>query len=301
MRRRGAPLRRPALGTVLGGLALMVSLGGVAFATIPGSDGTINGCYNPTVGPPYPLTVVDTPAGCKSPSILLPFNQTGPAGPAGAEGPAGPQGPAGSDANQPVVYQASSRQQWTFNGTNPSPASRVFSLPVPAGSYAVTAHATVHGDPDGTASCQLEGHDASGFHDTDTGQANGGFVLAPRMQVTHNLAGGVYDVHYVPGEFFELHEWAWTNSIPLETTTTLASNGAVEVTCRANAADSDSAVDVTNVRIMAVAVSAVASYRPDAAAQAVIVAKPPVPPRYKPPTQFHQKPPPPPPIGNKRR
>jgi hypothetical protein len=75
---------RPSLGTVLGALALMVSLGGVAYATIPGSGGTIQGCYDPSnAKPPYPLSIVDIPTDCASPSVLLPFNQTGPAGPAG--------------------------------------------------------------------------------------------------------------------------------------------------------------------------------------------------------------------------
>ena len=87
---------RPALGTVLGGLALVVSLGGVAYATIPGSNGQIEGCYDPSgAKPPYTLKVVDNPADCASPSVLLPFNQTGPTGPTGATGPQGQPGPTG--------------------------------------------------------------------------------------------------------------------------------------------------------------------------------------------------------------
>ena len=52
MRRRRTWLWPPAPGTVLGGLALMVSLGGVAIAAIPGSDGTIQGCYDTSGGKP---------------------------------------------------------------------------------------------------------------------------------------------------------------------------------------------------------------------------------------------------------
>jgi hypothetical protein len=55
----------------------------IAFATIPDSSGTINGCYS-TAATPHPLSVVDAPADCKD--TLLPFNQTGPRGPAGTVG-----------------------------------------------------------------------------------------------------------------------------------------------------------------------------------------------------------------------
>jgi hypothetical protein len=55
----------------------------IAVATIPDSSGTINGCYTPSGGP-QPLSVVDAPSDCKD--TLLPFNQTGPAGPAGTVG-----------------------------------------------------------------------------------------------------------------------------------------------------------------------------------------------------------------------
>ena len=55
----------------------------IAFAAIPESNGTINGCYDPTVDP-HTLAVVDAPADCKK--TLLPFNQTGPQGPAGTVG-----------------------------------------------------------------------------------------------------------------------------------------------------------------------------------------------------------------------
>jgi hypothetical protein len=55
----------------------------IAFATIPASNGTINGCYDPAIDP-HPMSVVDDPADCKK--TLLPFNQTGPQGPAGTVG-----------------------------------------------------------------------------------------------------------------------------------------------------------------------------------------------------------------------
>lgn len=79
--------RRPSAGTVFGLLALIVSITGVASASIPGSTGTIEGCYSTaSAKPPYPLTIVDNPSDCAAPAVLLPFNQ---AGAPGAPGPAG--------------------------------------------------------------------------------------------------------------------------------------------------------------------------------------------------------------------
>jgi hypothetical protein len=86
---------RPSPAMVVSLLALSVAVGGVAYAAIPASDGTIRGCYDPTSGSPHPLSVVDDPSECKSPFVLLPWNQTGPPGARGATGPAGTPGPAG--------------------------------------------------------------------------------------------------------------------------------------------------------------------------------------------------------------
>ena len=47
-------------GTVLGVAALVVALGGVAGASIPGSDGTVSGCYNKKTGL---VRVIDAEAG----------------------------------------------------------------------------------------------------------------------------------------------------------------------------------------------------------------------------------------------
>lgn len=75
---------------------------GVAWASIPASDGVIHGCYASGGGS---VKVIDTsttktcPSGYKS----LNWNQTGPAGPTGAtgwQGPAGPTGPAGATGPQ---------------------------------------------------------------------------------------------------------------------------------------------------------------------------------------------------------
>ena len=74
-------------------IAFAVTAGGVAYATIPGSNGTINGCYEKRTGA---LRVIDADAGAKCTSFETPisWNQQGPKGPSG---PAGPGGPAGAD------------------------------------------------------------------------------------------------------------------------------------------------------------------------------------------------------------
>lgn len=61
MRGRLVPsVRRPSTGTVLGLLALVVSLSGVAWAAIPDAGGSVTGCYNMRTGL---LRVVDAEAG----------------------------------------------------------------------------------------------------------------------------------------------------------------------------------------------------------------------------------------------
>ncbi len=79
---------RPAPGTAFGFAALMVALGGVAFAAIPDSDGTIHGCFKNNGN----LRVVESAADCRNSESSLAWKQQGPQG---ATGPAGPSGPPG--------------------------------------------------------------------------------------------------------------------------------------------------------------------------------------------------------------
>ena len=67
---------------------------GFAAATIPGSNGRINGCYEKRTGI---LRVIDTDAGAKCTSFETPisWNQQGQKGATGAAGPQGPTGPKG--------------------------------------------------------------------------------------------------------------------------------------------------------------------------------------------------------------
>src|SRR5690242_12870685 len=82
-----------------GAVALAGLIGGAAYATIPGSDGSINGCYLKVTGL---LRVIDTAKGqhCTGVEVPITWNEHGAAGaqgPQGPAGPAGPQGPAGAD------------------------------------------------------------------------------------------------------------------------------------------------------------------------------------------------------------
>ena len=89
--------RRPKLGLVLGGLALIVATGGIAVAAIPDEDGVIHAC----VSADGAVRVIDPSSSdpkkrsCKSTEKPLDWNQQGEPGAAGATGPVGPTGPAG--------------------------------------------------------------------------------------------------------------------------------------------------------------------------------------------------------------
>ncbi len=92
--------RRMGTGVALGvGFVLLASV--VAVASIPDSNGIINGCYNKTNGS---LRVIDTASDtCRHNETAISWNQTGPQGPVGPQGPAGPQGPPGSSQGT-IVY-----------------------------------------------------------------------------------------------------------------------------------------------------------------------------------------------------
>lgn len=84
----------PALGVSL--VALGVAAGGVAYAGIPSSDGTIHACYTDATGA---LRVVDRDTGgptrdCAGGSTRLSWSQRGPAGAQGPQGVQGAPGPA---------------------------------------------------------------------------------------------------------------------------------------------------------------------------------------------------------------
>jgi hypothetical protein len=81
--------RRPSPATGIALAALVVALGGVAFAAIPDSNGTIHGCYQRTNGV---LRVVESAGDCRGRERALDWNQQGPPGPPGGNVVARPRG-----------------------------------------------------------------------------------------------------------------------------------------------------------------------------------------------------------------
>jgi hypothetical protein len=75
-------IRRPSPALVIACAALLLALGGVTYAAIPGADSTIHSCYDGRGS----LRVVDEKASCGQGETALNFAQTGPQGPAGAPG-----------------------------------------------------------------------------------------------------------------------------------------------------------------------------------------------------------------------
>jgi hypothetical protein len=72
---RGILRYRPSPATAIALTALVVALGGVAYATIPDSNGTIHGCFKKSNGD---LRVVESSAGCKADESSIQWNQQGP-------------------------------------------------------------------------------------------------------------------------------------------------------------------------------------------------------------------------------
>ena len=56
-------------------LALIAALGGVAFASIPGPDGSFHGCYAEAGGA---LRIVDSAEACRARETRITFDQAGP-------------------------------------------------------------------------------------------------------------------------------------------------------------------------------------------------------------------------------
>jgi hypothetical protein len=87
------------LTAVVGALAASAVVGGVAWATIPDANGTINGCYRISEDDEKgQLRVVSDPTACRSNEAPILWNQVGPQGAKGepgAQGPAGPKGDPG--------------------------------------------------------------------------------------------------------------------------------------------------------------------------------------------------------------
>jgi len=133
MRRFRCVVARPrvVLGCAVAAAVASVGLP-LAWAAIPGSDGTISGCYGRVGG--Y-LRVIDAAAGgkCTAAESPIRWSQSGPVGPPGPQGPTGAAG--SSDANtldgidSTGFVQGSGRIIFA-RGTSADP-SQIVSLPIP--------------------------------------------------------------------------------------------------------------------------------------------------------------------------
>ncbi len=128
----------PSRSMVVSLAALVVALGGVAVAAIPGPDGVIHACVakddlvkqlgaalapvTQAVSPKGALRVVDSGESCGPGETPLNFNQTGPPGP-----------PAAAETGKPVVYSERTAKAKTVG----SKLTTIFSAIVPAGAYEV--------------------------------------------------------------------------------------------------------------------------------------------------------------------
>jgi hypothetical protein len=124
---------RPSPGTAFGFAALVIVLGGAAFAAIPDSNGTIHACYQKANGN---LRVVESTNECRKNETAIAWNQAGAQGSIGATGPAGPTGAAGATGATGVsaVYEDHVVEPQSIMG-----GVDVASITIPPGRYLVSA------------------------------------------------------------------------------------------------------------------------------------------------------------------
>ena len=176
---------------LVGTTVLLALFAGVAYATIPGSDGVIRGCYAKSGGT---LRVIDSSVtNCKSSETALNWNVAGPAGPAGADGapgPAGPVGPAGADgARGPAGPVGPAGADGAPGPVGPAGANgAAFTAPVAAVGAMVVVPA--HGAVDATASCAAGKVVVSGGWDAHV--ESNGFALPYNgdIAITQSLRSG---------------------------------------------------------------------------------------------------------------
>lgn len=172
----------------------VVVSGGVAFATIPGPDGTITGCYTKNAGvfdAKGAVRVVDAGSECRSSELVLTWNQTGPPGPAGLQGPPGEPGQDGADGHaESHVWFA--QQTGTKELIENTPVT-ILSANVPAGSYRVDGRLDFDSLNHATdVRCQIAGILAARHFAQSTGH---GFTTTP-LELTVALVhpGGPLDL-----------------------------------------------------------------------------------------------------------
>jgi hypothetical protein len=172
---------------LLASVLLLATAGGIAYATIPDTDGVIHGCYTKGGGI---LSVIDPAAGqtCSSQQTPLSWNQQGPKGDPGPQGPQGlpgPQGPPGVTRADERFFIRSLVDPSTWlpivSGTWPDVRpflTRVLTMHLDAGNYAITAEVIAENDAgQGIVVCLL-GNSTVGFTVAQSGVGAGaGFAL----------------------------------------------------------------------------------------------------------------------------
>lgn len=150
----------------LGAVAVLVTAAGAAYAAIPGSNGTIQGCYGKVTGN---LRVIDVPKSEKCSRLLeepLAWSQQGPKGDKGDKGDPGSPGQPGSST---VAGYSTTVQAVTLAGR-----TSVASKTLPPGKYILMATIElVNRDLDSTSlgSCELTRQSgliaSTGIHSVD--------------------------------------------------------------------------------------------------------------------------------------
>jgi hypothetical protein len=126
------------------GVAAALPIAGIAYASIPDSNGVIHGCFSPngakgTGG--TELNIVDTDsASCSKGQQEVTWNKMGPQGPQGPEGPQGPQGPPGAPGTPGAVGYEGTRIPIAF--LIPATYASLGHITLPAGSFIVSATAS---------------------------------------------------------------------------------------------------------------------------------------------------------------
>lgn len=143
-------------------IAVALALGGVAYASIPASNGTVDGCYSNSTHP-HELFVIQSGNTCPSGYTSIDWSQAGPAGPQGATGATGPAGSGGGltwySYSQNYVSQSSSSD-------TSEPATETLDVPAcPAGGvdYASEGEVTAASLPSFDASTNSYSLGASGI------------------------------------------------------------------------------------------------------------------------------------------
>lgn len=134
--------KRLSLVGALGAAGLLI--GGVAYASIPGGDGVIHGCYkmsNPAKGS---LIAIDSAASCPNGYKGLDWNQTGAQG---EEGPQGEQGPQGKSGPVAVHVVESGQPGKPFATVDAGSVSQI-TLECPLGTVPMAANWFVNGNGD---------------------------------------------------------------------------------------------------------------------------------------------------------